>query len=140
MYKMSVLTLFAAGLIAGPTVADDAAKKKAPVGSYIRMSGEMDLKLEFKKDNVMAFHIVIGDVGCVMTSKYTVEKDGTYKCEVTDFEKKGDFPVSKEKGYKFSFKFEVKEKTAVLSDLMGDEIQDEQKKAVEGEFDKSAGD
>jgi hypothetical protein len=84
---------------------------------------------------MMEYHVTIGDAGCVMTSKYTKEKDGTYKCEVTEFEKKGDFPASKDKGYKFAFKLEVKDKKVVLSDLTGDDITNEQKQAVEGEYD-----
>ena len=57
-----------------------------------------------------------------MTSKYMKDADGIYHCEVTKFEKKGDFPVTKEKGYKFTFKLDVKDKAVVLSDLTGDDI------------------
>jgi hypothetical protein len=73
-----------------------------------------------------------------MTSKYTREKDGTIKAEVTNFEKKGDFPVTKDKGYQFSFKWEPGEKGGKLSDLKGDDIQDEQRQAVEGEYEAKA--
>jgi len=136
MRTLSVLALFAFGLVA---VADDKDKKE-PTGSYTRKAGDMDLKIEFKKDKEMVFHGDVGDVGFVMTSKYMKDADGIYHCEVTKFEKKGDFPVAKEKGYKFTFKLEVKEKAIVMSDLNGDEIGEEQKKAVEGEYEKAAGD
>ena len=99
-----------------------------------RKADQMDLKLVFKKDNMMEFHVAIGDAGCVLTAKYTRDKDGTVTAEVTDFEKKGDFPVVKEKGYKFSFKWEPGDKKAKLSELRGDDIQDEQRQAVEGEY------
>ena len=137
MRTLSVLALFAVTLVA---VADDKDKKKEPTGSYTRKAGDMDLKIEFKKDKEMVFHGDVGDVGFVMTSKYTTDADGIYHCEVTKFEKKGDFPVTKEKGYKFSFKLEVKEKAIVMSDLNGDEISEDAKKAVEGEYEKAAGD
>lgn len=132
MRTLTVVALFAFGLAAG---ADD--KKKEPAGSYTRKADQMDLKMEFKKDKVLVFNVTIGDVGCVMTSKYTRDADGIYHCEVTEFEKKGDFPVVKDKGYKFTFKAEVKDKAIVLSDLTGDDIAEEQKKAVEGEYQKA---
>ncbi|HKB05279.1 MAG TPA: hypothetical protein VKD90_23845 [Gemmataceae bacterium] len=134
MRTLSALTLVAAGLAAGPAVADDKDSKKELSGSYTRKADQMDLKLVFKKDNMMEFHVAIGDAGCVLTAKYTRDKDGTVTAEVTDFEKKGDFPVVKEKGYRFSFKWEPGDKKGKLSELKGDDIQDEQRQAVEGEY------
>ena len=137
MRMLSVLALFAAGVISTSARAEDKEKKDKPlIGSFSRKAGDLDLKMEFKKDNVMVYHVTIGEVGCVMTSKYKT-KDGKYECEVTDFEKKGDFPASKDKGYKFTFKLEIKDKKIVLSDLEGDDINADQKQAVEGEYDKA---
>ena len=143
MRTLSVLTVFALGLLAGPAPADDAKKdkEKEPTGSYTRKADQFNLKMEFKKDKVLVFHVDAGDLGgCVMTSKYTKDADGIYHCEVTEFEKKGDFPASKDKGYKFTFKLAVKDKGFVLSDLNGDELAEEQKTIVEGEYEKAAGD
>ena len=137
MRMLSVLALFAFGLVAA---ADDKDKKKEPSGSYTRKAGDMDLKIEFKKDKEMVFHGDVGDAGFVMTSKFMKDADGIYHCEVTKFEKKGDFPVAKEKGYKFTFKLEVKDKAIVMSDLTGDDINEDARKAVEGEYEKAAGD
>lgn len=137
MRTLSALALVAFGLVA---VADDKDKKKEPTGSYTRTADQMELKMEFKKDKVLVFHGTVGDAGFVMTSKYTKDADGIYHCEVTDFEKKGDFPVAKDKGYKFTFKLEVTEKAVVMTDLTGDDIAEEQKKVVEGEYAKAAGD
>jgi hypothetical protein len=136
MRTLSVVALFAAGLLAGAVAAPDKDKdtKKELTGTYTRKSGDLDLKIVFKKDNVMEFHVAVGDAGCLMTSKYTREKDGTINAEVTDFEKKGDFPVTKEKGYKFSFKWEPGEKKGKLTELKGDEIGEDQRQAVEGEY------
>lgn len=138
MRTLSVVALFVSGLFVAPAVAEDKEKDKPLTGTFTRKAGDLELKMEFKKDNVMDFHVTIGTVGCIMTSRYTREKDGTYKCEVTNYEKKGDFPGSKDKGYKFSFKVEVKEKKIVLKDLEGDDIAADQKQAVEGEYEKAA--
>lgn len=136
MRLLSIVALFVAGFLILPAAAEDKKEKeKALVGTYSRKAGDIDFKMVWKKDNVMEYHVMIGDVGCIMTSKYTKEKDGTYKCEVTGYEKKGDFPVDREKGYKFSFKLEKKDKKLVLSDLTGDDIAADQKQAVEGEYD-----
>lgn len=134
MRTLSALALLAAGLAAGTLVADDKDAKKELTGTYTKKAGDLDLKLVFKKDNMMEFHVTVGDAGCVMTSKYTREKDGTIKAEVTNFEKKGDFPVEKPKGYQFSFKWEPGEKSGKLSELRGEEIGEDQRQSVEGEY------
>jgi hypothetical protein len=139
MRMLSVLALFTAGLLIAPATAEE--KKDKPLtGTFNRKAGEVELKIVFKKDNVMDYHVTIGETSCVMTSKYTKEKDGTLMCEVTNFETKGDFPAKREKGYKFSVKVETKDKKVVLSDLKGDEINDEQKQLVEGDYEMKAGD
>jgi hypothetical protein len=135
MRTLSVLALFAAGLFAVPAVADD--KEKELTGAFKRKAGELDMKLVFKKDNMMQFVINSGDNGCVLTAKYTRDKDGTVKCEVTDYEKKGEFPV-KEKGYKFSFKWEAKDGKGKMSELKGDEIPEDAKQAIEGDYESAS--
>lgn len=137
MRVLSILALLAAGVLVIPASAEEK-KAKAPTGTYTRKAGDLDLKVVWKKESVMEFHVTVGDAGCVMTSKYTMEKDGVFKCEVTEFEKKGDFPAVKEKGYKFSFKLEMKDKKFVMSDLTGDDITADQKQAVEGEYDQAS--
>jgi hypothetical protein len=134
MRILSVVALFAAGVLVLPA----AAEEKELTGSYKRKAGDLDLKIVFKKDNVMEFNVTVGDAGCVMTSKYTRDKEGILSCEVTNFEKKGDFPVTKEKGYKFTFKWEVKDGKGKLSELKGDDIQQDQKDAVEGEYETAS--
>jgi hypothetical protein len=129
MRTLSVVALFAAGVLVAPAAAED----KEPTGSFKKQAGDLDLKLVFKKDKQMDFEGKVGDAGFVMKCKYTI-KDGTLSCEVTDFEKKGDFPVTKDKGYKFSFKWEVKDGKGKMSELKGDDINEDQKQAVEGEY------
>ena len=89
-------------------------------------------------DNVFVFTLSNGSDGCTMESKCTFEKDGMVKCEVTKFEKMGNFGAEKEVGYKFSFKFEVKDKKATVSKIEGADIDDQAKGLVEGEYEKSA--
>src|SRR5262245_28162116 len=135
MRTLSVLAVLAAGLLAGPTIADD--KEKDLTGSFKRKVGDLDMKIAFKKDNMMQFVVDAGGNGCVLTAKYTRDKDGTVNCEVTDYEKKGDFPT-KEKGYKFSFKWEAKDGKGKMSDLKGDEISDDAKQAIEGDYESAS--
>ena len=93
MRIVPVLALFAAGVLAGPVVAED----KELTGAFKKKANDLDIKIVFKKDKMLQVHGTVGDAGFVMSCKYTQEKDGTLNCEVTDFEKKGDFPVAKEK-------------------------------------------
>jgi hypothetical protein len=75
-----------------------------------------------------------GDNGCVMESKGKFEKDGLVKCKVTKFEKMGDFPVTKEKGYEFSFKYKMDGKNLIVSDFEGDDVNDEARSTLGGEY------
>ena len=85
-------------------------KDKALTGTFTKKAGDFDLKFEFGKKNTFKFSMTNGSDGCEMDAKYTLEKDGTLKCEVTKFEKKGNSPAEKPNGYKFSFKADIKEK------------------------------
>ena len=137
MRRLSALAVLAATSVAIAAPRADE-KDKELTGTYTRKADQLDLKIVFKKDKMMEFHVAVGDAGCVMTAKYTRDKDGTVKAEVTEFEKKGDFPVEKEKGYKFSFKWVVKDGKGMLTELKGDDIADEQKQAVEGEYESKS--
>ena len=79
-----------------------------------------------------------GNDGCVLDAKYTLGEDGIVKCEVTSFEKKGNFPVEKEKGYTFSFKTKIDGKIAKLTDFDGKDIDDGAKAVLEGDYEKAA--
>ncbi len=136
---MRLLTAVTLGLavLAAPAVATAEEKKdKELTGTFKRKAGDLDFKMTFKKDGVMVFEVAIGADSCVMENKYVKDKDGVYKFEVTKFEKKGDFPVTKEKGYEFSFKFAVKDGKATLSDFKGADVDDGAKMAIEGEYEK----
>lgn len=122
--------------VLGATFAKADEKDKKLSGAWTKKAGDFELKFDFKKENTFTFTMSNGTDGCELGAKYKLEKDGTLKCEVTSFEKKGQFPVEKTVGYKFSFKFDVTDKTAKLSDLAGDDIDDQGKQQLAGEYTK----
>jgi hypothetical protein len=119
-------------------VATAAAEEKKLAGSWSKKADNQELKIVFLKDNMLQFSISHGDDGCVVDAKYTVDGDGVVKCELTKFEKKGNFPAEKEKGYKFSFKAEMKDKVVKVTQFDGEEINDETKSILEGDYEKVA--
>ena len=137
MRSVAVLLLFAFTCVA---LAEDKTKAdgKKPTGTWARKAEGFELKFTFKKENVFVFSMSNGSDGCVMETKCTFEKDNVVKCEVTKFEKMGNFGAEKEVGYKFTFKFEVSDKKATVSKLDGKDIDDAAKSVVEGEYEKSS--
>ncbi|MCE9533139.1 MAG: hypothetical protein K8T89_18730 [Planctomycetes bacterium] len=130
MRFLSVVALF---LITGVAFAED----KKLTGTFGKKAEGFDLKLGFPKKDMVQITMDNGTEGCVLDAKFTTDKDGTIKCEVTKFEKKGGFPVSKDVGYKFSFKIDVKGKTAKVTEFTGDGIDDAAKNVLEGNYDKA---
>lgn len=126
MRILTIITLFA---FAGVAAAED----KAPTGTFGKKAEGFELKVKFQKENTLQFTISNDSDGCVLDAKYTQEKDGTVKCEVTKFERMGNFP-DKEKGYKFSFKAEFKDKVMKVSSFEGAEIDDTAKQILEGDY------
>jgi hypothetical protein len=115
-----------------------AAEDKKLSGTWSKKAEGFDLKIAFLKGDSLQFTLDDGNDGCVLTAKYTVDKDGsTVQCEVTKFEKKGNFPVEKEAGYKFSFKAEIKDNKAKISDFEGKDIDDQAKSVLEGDYVKN---
>ncbi|WP_020470238.1 hypothetical protein [Zavarzinella formosa] len=108
--------------------------EKSPVGTFKRSAGDLALTITLKKDHKLDFIVVAGEASGTLECKYTMDKEGAVKCEVENFIKKGDFPVTKEKGYKFSFKMETKKTAIVLSNFDGDDVDEAAKKAIEGEY------
>ena len=52
--------------------------------------------------------------------------------------KKGNFPGELEVGFKYSFKFEVKDKKGKISNIEGTGIGEQEKNLVEGDYEKAA--
>jgi hypothetical protein len=117
-------------LVAAPTAAEDK-KDKEKFTVWTREVNGIDLKFEMGKETAK-YHVYSGDNGCIITSKVKHEKD-VVTSEITDVEVKGNFPGAPKKGEKLSFKWVVKDDTATLSDLKGDNVEDA-KNVVEGEY------
>lgn len=105
-------------------------------GIWSKKADGFTITIAFQKGDTLQFSMDDGNDGCVLDAKYTRANDGTVKCEVVKFEKKGNFPVEKEKGYLFSFKPVINGKTAAISQFEGKEIDDQAKAVLEGKYDK----
>ena len=109
-------------------------KPKELTGSYTRSAGDFKLTITFEKNGTVTFEMFSdADNGMILEGKATVVKDKV-SVETTKFTKKGNFPIEKEKGYKYSFKADIKEKAAFFTDFEGDGIDTEAKNLIEGEY------
>jgi hypothetical protein len=129
MRTLAVLTLLTLG---GAAAADE----KKLEGAWAKKVQDFEIKVAFPKADALVFTMGNGNDSCKLEAGYKREKDGTLKCKVTKYEKNGNFPDIKE-GFEFSFKFEPKGKKGTLSDLKAENVADEAKGAVEGEYDKA---
>lgn len=141
MVRMLAGSVFALAVALTGAAADDKKdeKKPAPAGTWTREAGGVELTFEFvkgKKD-VLKITAAAGDNGVVVTSKYEV-KDGRVKVTVQEVEEKGEFPNKPPKGLELSFKWTVKDDTATLEDLEGDNL-DAAKPVIEGEYARKKG-
>jgi hypothetical protein len=130
--------LIASVLVVALTGIVTAQEKKAdgPVlsGRWVKETDGFELIMNFGKDTYTTT-AKAGDNSIVVTSKYTVDKDGKVKAEVTDVKETGNFPTKPEKGTKFTFTFKIDEKakTAKMSDFDMPGA-DGAKDVVEGEY------
>jgi hypothetical protein len=104
-------------------------------GTWVMKEGEMKIEFSDKKALKILPH---GDSDTIVLScDYTLEKDGVVKVKITGFEGKDEakeavkniLPV----GSQFSFKWTVKDDTAKLDDIKGDQA-DHIKSHMEGEY------
>jgi hypothetical protein len=117
---MSRLIAFAMVVTAAGLAAAQEKKDDTPTlsGLWVKESGDFELAMKFDKETYTT-SVKTGDSSIVVTSKYTVDKDGKVKAEVTEVKETGGFPQKPEKGTKFTFTFKIdaKAKTAKLSDF-----------------------
>ena len=125
--------LLAAAALAVPAAA---AQDQELTGTFIKKAGDFDLTFEFKKDKTFNFKMTNGTDGIEIDCKYTHEKDGTIKAEVTKGQKMGNFPKDVDKGYKFTFKVKKDGKKLAVSDIEGEGIDDAGKDAVNGDYEE----
>jgi hypothetical protein len=112
--------------------ADDK-KDSGPSGTWVREANGLDLKFEFTGKDTLKITVTGGDNAVIVTSKYTVEKDGRVKAKITDVEEKGKFPAKPPKGLEYSFTWKVKGDTATLDNLKGEGL-DDAKPVLEGDY------
>jgi hypothetical protein len=112
------LALALTGVAAAQEKKDE--KKDTPTlsGRWIKEADGFELAMKFDKETYTTT-VKAGDNSIVVTSKYTVDKDGKVTAEVTETKETGSFPTKPEKGTKFTFTFKIDEKakTAKLSDF-----------------------
>ena len=115
----SFLVVGIAGFAAAQEKKDEK-KADAPTlsGRWAKETEGFELTLKFDKDSSTMI-AKAGDASVTVTSKYTVDKEGKVKAEVTEVKETGNFPSKPEKGTKFTFTFKVDEKAKVakLSDF-----------------------
>jgi RNA polymerase sigma factor (sigma-70 family) len=110
-------------------------KPAAPSGTWVRKEGEM--KIEFvDKETVKLYPHGENEV-IIISCSYSVEKEGIVKVEVTDLEGKEEaIKKAKERvpvGFKFSFRWKVKDGAATLSEVKGKDA-DTLKSHLEGDY------
>jgi hypothetical protein len=123
-------------LTAQPVAADDE-DKAALSGVWERKGG--DLKIEFADKDVLKIAPHGDKAMFVIVCSYTVDKQGLVKVKLTDLEGKEELKQKAKDalpiGLKFSFKWQVKNDTATLDDVKGDNA-DRLKSHLEGDYEK----
>ena len=117
------------------TSADDKADKPSLSGVWVMKGGET--KIEFCAKSVVKICPHGDDKVIAVLCEYTVEKEGLVKAKITGYEGKDEVKdIVKEKlpfGTEFSFKWQVKDGTAKLDELKGDQV-DLLKSHLEGDY------
>jgi hypothetical protein len=126
-------------VLAGLSAAADDKKddKDKPSLSGVWARKEHQLKIEFADKEVMKISPHGKDEVILVVCKYTVDKNGLVKAKVTELEGrekekvKDHVPVDLE----FSFKWQVKNDTATLGDVSGDNVE-ALKQHLEGDYEQ----
>lgn len=133
-----VSSIAAAAVVCAAMVSAEDKKVAKPEGPWSKESNPFKLKFDFKKDDVLVFSMVEGANGMSAECKLTYDKDKV-TAEIQKYTKMGDFPVTKEKGFKFSFKYELKDKKLVIKDFSAPDSEGAAQ-TVEGEYSVDKGD
>src|SRR6266481_2651567 len=129
-----IAVLVLAGLSAA---ADDKKDKDKPSLTGVWTRKEHQLKIEFADKEVMKISPHGKDEVILIVCKYTLEKNGLVKAKITELEgkekdkAKDHVPVDLE----FSFKWQVKNDTATLADVSGDNVE-ALKQHLEGDYEQ----
>jgi hypothetical protein len=115
--------------------ADDKKDKSALSGVWVLKAGET--KIEFSEQNVVKIFPHGDNNVIVVICDYTAEKKGQVKAKITGFDGRDEVKEAVQQmlpiGTVFSFKWEVKDDTAKLDDVKGDNVEP-LKAHLEGEY------
>jgi hypothetical protein len=122
-----------------PTSADEKKddKDKSPLsGTWTRAGGEA--KIEFADKGVLKLMPHGDKEVVVIVCSYTAGKGGLVKAKITDIEGKAKDKVKEHLpvGLAFSFKWQVKDATATLDDVKGDDLPEKVKEHLEGKYEQ----
>lgn len=123
-----------AGLAAS---ADDKKDQTAPAGVWVLKGGEM--KIEFVDKKAIKIFPHGDNDAIVILCEYAVGKEGRVKTKITGFDGKDEAKEAVKNilptGTQFSFKWKVKDDTAQLDEVKGDQAE-HLKAHLEGEYTK----
>ncbi len=129
--------VLACGIVTLASLTASADDKKALTGTWAKKDAEVKIEFVDKETLKIAPH---GDAAIFsIECSYTIDKDGIVKAKITGIEgkeevkkkAKGSLPV----GFKFSFKWKVKDGTAKLEEVEGKDTE-RFKTHLEGDFEK----
>jgi hypothetical protein len=140
--QCGVVLAFSAFILAGLSAsADDKKDKDKPAlsGVWMLKTGDVTshkMKIEFSEHKIKISPHGDNQV-IVVICEYTAAKRGLVKAKITEFEGKDEVKEKVKQtlpvGTAFSFKWEVKDDNAKLSDLKGDKVE-HLKSHLEGEY------
>jgi hypothetical protein len=111
--------------------------KPALSGLWVQKGGE--LTMEFSGKDVVKISPHGDNAVIVIVCNYTIDKEGLVKAKITEFEGKDEVKDKVKQrlpiGLQFSFKWQIKDDSATLDDVKGDNVQP-LKSHLEGKYEK----
>jgi hypothetical protein len=124
-----------AGLSASAGDKKDDKDKPAPAGVWVLKEGEA--RIEFSDKDVLKISPHGKDEVILVLCQYAVEKEGRVKAKVTGLEGEAKEKVKEllPVGFEFSFTWNVKDDSATLDDVKGDNVE-AWRSHLEGKYDR----
>lgn len=124
------------GLVAPFATAADKVDAKTLNGSWKREADGLDINFRFSEKGKLQFSIKVGDEGMMFSADYKVADDGVVTITILNSKEKGDAIAAPAKGASYGFKFKVEGDKAILSDLVGDNVEGA-KDVIEGDYERA---
>jgi hypothetical protein len=119
---------------AAPAAAADDAKK--PVGTWTKSEGGPTITFTIKADGLSIVLKGEGDQKIEVEADYGVSKDGVLFARISKITKTG-IEGGPDEGDLFSFRFKVEKDKLTISDLSAPKTDENARKLVEGDYEKS---